>query len=224
MAKSWGYMTWQQAHQLSHSSGAGVTTAGFAPGAERDGNRALAGTAPGRSNAQTQTLPAVSHSPCLRPGKLQRRELRLRIWSRAGRKGEPSLWPCPSEASKIPVSSAQRQHGRKDCSERPRHPLNIHNCVIRGCQCIALQTKPVPLTCPGCGKGFLWQPGAGGVLGLPDSVRTADLNSFFGSSNARASPAAEPQDLSSRYTGLGVWEGNPARHRDATSGSYKAVH
>lgn len=41
------------------------------------------------------------------------------------------------------------------CERQTSHPATkafseIHNCVIRGCQCIVLQSRPVPLTCPSC--------------------------------------------------------------------------
>lgn len=125
----------------------GANTAGCAAGL-REGSRELSQLT-WQGNAQPQTLPDVCTKLQLQKGA------ELWIRSRAGGEREP----CPTKGSRTAVSRAPGAAARQDGLQEGARSLNIHSCVIRGCQCIAAELA-CPLTCPSraqgsCGCGML---------------------------------------------------------------------
>lgn len=109
----------------------------------RDGSRLLTVSPPGRAMHSHQ--PSLLHPWCLHPGNCSS-EGELRCGS--GAEQVEQREPCPTKGSRPAVSRAPGSPST--AGQAAGGTLNIHNCVIRGCQCIAAGLG-CPLPCPSRG-------------------------------------------------------------------------
>lgn len=99
------------------------------------------------------------------------------------------MQPCPTKGSRTAVSRAPGSTSTAGQAAGATQAPGISMAVSLEGASALLQNRTAPLPVPA---------GAQGVLQLQDAVRTAHPNSFLGSLNSSACPAAEPQGWSSR--------------------------